>query len=165
MQLSTILGPSGFPSISITSSLVLPLNPTLRQGPYPPWFLRYFPLIAHCSLFVSKTLIVDKEIWFDPSFRYIGDWDWIIRLSQVSKFGYLNQPLSLYREHPVQVTQQASRQNWLLEVKRVLKSYEVNHVLYLFLVYQHRVMKGLWILQSRGLQGLRVEVQNWLKRR
>lgn len=144
---------------------LLPLDPTLRQGPFPAWFLRYSLLIPHCSLFVAKSLVIDKEIWFDPSFRYAGDWDWIIRLSQVSRFGYLDQPLSLYREHPVQATQQASQKNWSLEIRKILKRHKANYAFYLFLVYQHRVMKGLWILRKNGLQGLRAEVHNWLKQR
>ena len=143
----------------------LPLDPTLRQEPFPAWFLRYSLLISHCSLFVAKRLITDKEIWFDPSFKYAGDWDWIIRLSQASKFGYLDQPLSMYRQHPVQGTQQASQKNWSIETRKVLKRYKSNYALYLFLVYQHRVMKALWLLRERGLRGLHKEARNWLKRR
>lgn len=144
---------------------LLPLDPTLRQGPFPAWFLCYSLLIPHCSLFVAKTLVVEKEIWFDPSFRYAGDWDWIIRLSQASMFGYLDKPLSLYREHPVQATQQASQKNWSLEIRKILKRHKANYAFYLFLVYQHRVMKGLWILRKNGFQGLRAEARNWLKQR
>lgn len=144
---------------------LLPLDPTLRQEPFPMWFLRYTLLISHCSLFVTKTLVTDKGIWFDPSFRYAGDWDWIIRLSQASRFGYLDRPLSLYRDHPVQTTHQAGQKILALEVRRILKRYKASYVFYLYLVYQHRIIKGLWILKSRGLQALRAEVRNWLQRR
>jgi glycosyltransferase involved in cell wall biosynthesis len=65
---------------------MLPLDPTLRAEPFPSWFLRYSLLLQHCSLFVHRTLVVDKKIGFDPTFRYAGDWDWIIRLSMVSQF-------------------------------------------------------------------------------
>lgn len=142
---------------------LLPLDPTLRQAPFPPWLIRYSLLISHCSLFVAKTLVVDKEIWFDPTFRYAGDWDWIIRLSQASKFAYLDQPLSQYREHPVQATQQASNKSWSLEMRRILKRYKSNYFFYLFLVNQHRFRKGWWILSTKGLKGLRMEFDNWIK--
>jgi glycosyltransferase involved in cell wall biosynthesis len=144
---------------------LLPLDPTLRQEPFPAWLLRYSLLISHCSLFVSRALIIENGIWFDPSFRYAGDWDWIIRLSKASKFGYLAQPLSLYREHPVQTTQQAGQKNLRLEVRRILKLHKSNYLLYVFLVYQHRLMKGLWVLRKKGFWGLRGEVQIWLKRK
>lgn len=144
---------------------LLPLDPTLRQEPFPAWLLRYSLLISHCSLFVSKALIVEKGIWFDSSFRYAGDWDWIICLSEASRFGYLDQPLSLYREHPVQTTQQTSQRNWAIEVQRILKRHKANYVYYLFLVYQHRLMKGLWVLRKKGIQGFHLEVMNWLKRK
>ncbi len=144
---------------------LLPLDPTLRQEPFPPWFLRYSLLIQHCSLFVAKTLVTDKGIRFDPALRYVGDWDWIIRLSEVSRFGYLNQPLSLYREHSVQVTQQVGQKKMSLERRKILKRHKANYLFYLFLVYRHRLIKGLWILRKRGFKGLREEVNNWLKRR
>jgi len=143
---------------------LLPLDPTLRAEPFPAWFLRYSLLIQHCSLFVAKALVVDKKIWFDPSFRYAGDWDWIIRLSMAGRFGYLDQPLSLYREHPAQTRQRVSQEGLNREVRRILQRYKANPVLYWLLVYQHRFLKGLWILRQHGLQGLRAAAKDWLNR-
>jgi glycosyltransferase involved in cell wall biosynthesis len=144
---------------------LLPLDPTLRQGPFPAWYFRYSLPVSHCSLFVARSLVVDKGIWFDPSFRYAGDWDWIIRLSQACGFGYLDRPLSMYREHPVQATRQASQKNWSLEVRKILEHYHANHALYWFLVYQHRIRKGLWILRTNGYRGLLAAAKFWLNRR
>lgn len=140
------------------------LDPTLRQPPYPSWYLRYFLLIPHCSLFVARTLVQGRNIYFDSGFRYVGDWDWIIRLSQASPLAYLPQPLSLYREHPDQATQQAMQANWTKEVRMVLRRYHASYVFYCLMVYQRRINKALWILKKNGVRSLYSAISLWLKR-
>lgn len=122
-------------------------------------------LIPHCSLFVARTLVHDKQIYFDAEFRYVGDWDWIIRLSQASPLAYLPQPLSLYREHPEQATQLATQLNWTKEIRVVLKRYHSNYVLYRFLTHERRVRKALWVLKQGGWKGLWAAIQHWLARK
>ncbi len=144
---------------------LLPPDPTLRRPPFPAWFLRYALLIQHCSMFIDKEIVVAKGIWFDPSFRYDGDWDWIIRLSMATRFGYLDRDLSLYREHPNQTRQTVGRKALALEDRRILHRYKANYVLYWFLLFQHRMLKGWWLLHTGGFRGLQVAVKDWLRRR
>ena len=144
-------------------SELLTLDPILRKPPYPAWFIRYWLLIPHCSLFIAKPLISDNNIVFDLSFRYAADWDWIIRLSQATKFAYLPQPLSIYREHLGQTTQQTSKKKLSLESRRIQQRYSVNLIFYRLLIYQYRLLKILWVLRKQGLASLYTQAQKWLK--
>jgi glycosyltransferase involved in cell wall biosynthesis len=144
---------------------LLALDPTLKQPPYSAWYLRYSLLIPHCSLFVARTLVQDKHIYFDARFRYVGDWDWIIRLSQASSLAYLPQPLSLYREHPEQATQLAAQLNWTKEIRVVLKRYHANYALYRFLIHERRMRKAFWVLRQGGWQNLWAAMRHWLRRK
>jgi glycosyltransferase involved in cell wall biosynthesis len=145
-------------------SELITVDPTLRKPPYPAWFIRYWLLIPHCSLFVAKSLLTTHNIAFDLSFQYAGDWDFIIRLSQVTKFIYLNQALSVYREHSVQTSQRVAKKKLLLENSQIRKRYKTNAALYWFLVYQHRLLKALWMLREQGLASLYAAMKNWQKR-
>jgi glycosyltransferase involved in cell wall biosynthesis len=145
-------------------SELITLDPTLRKPPYPVWFIRYWLLIPHCSLFVAKTWVANNNIVFDLSFQYTGDWDWIIRLSQATKFAYLNQPLSVYREHAVQTSQRTGQKKLFLESRRILKRYKANYLYYLLLIYQHRFFKALWILREKNFVSLCTAAKNWLSR-
>jgi hypothetical protein len=101
---------------------------------------------------------------FDLSFRYSGDWDWIIRLMQATKFAYFNQPLSVYREHAVQTTQKVARKKLDSENRRILQRYKANYLLYTLLINQHRCAKMLWILRTQGFGKLYIAAKNWLRR-
>ena len=145
-------------------SEMIALDPTLRKPPYPVWLIRYWVLIPHCSLFIAKTLVADNNIVFDLSFQYAGDWDWIIRLSQTTKFAYLNQSLSVYREHAVQTSQSVAWQKLLLENRRILKQYQANYGVYWLLINQHRVLKAIWVLRIQGVSKLYNVAKAWLSR-
>ena len=143
---------------------LLPFDPTLRREPFPAWFLRHALLLQHCSLFVSASLIRQHELWFDQSFKYAGDWDWIIRISIAGKMGYLDRPMSLYREHPAQTRETAGRHQLSSEDRRILRRYNSNIALYRLLIYEHRLRKAAWIVRKRGLRGLFKAAQQWLGR-
>lgn len=144
---------------------LLALDPTLKQPPYSAWYLRYSLLIPHCSLFVARTLVQDKQIYFDVGLRYMGDWDWIIRLSQAGQLAYLPQPLSMYREHSEQTTQLATQSDWAKEIRAVLKRHHANYALYRFLIYERRLRKVFWVLWKKGPYGLWDEFCNWSSRK
>ena len=104
------------------------------NGPFPLWLLRYKSLIYHCSLFIAKEIITGNEIWFDPAFRYLGDWDWIIRLSKTGcEFGFLDQILSKYRIYSGQFSSTAGVDLWLTETRAVCRRNGVNYGLCLLL--------------------------------
>jgi len=143
----------------------LPFLPPLGAGPFSLLVLRYQCKIAHCSLFVAKVLLLEGNIWFDPSYQYHGDWDWIIRLSMAVRFGYVNQCLSHYRVHASQTTQRMNRETHNREVRKIVQQYKTNRASYFLLVWLLRISTGLHVLRRRGPQGLRMAVKEWLNRR
>ena len=82
--------------------LPLPVQPYQN---YPPWMLRYKPgFIFHCSLLVRRDRLMRDELLFDGSFRYVGDADWMLRLSQRYRFQRVGRYVGSYRHHGSQVS-------------------------------------------------------------
>lgn len=80
----------------------LPVQPYQN---HPPWMLRYKPgFIFHCSLLVRRERLIRDELLFDGSFRYIGDADWMVRLSQCYRFRRVERYIGAYRHHGNQVS-------------------------------------------------------------
>ncbi len=48
------------------------------------------------------------NLWYDPSFKYAGDFDYIVRLSQAFKIANLDKRLVKYRKHSSQISAQKS---------------------------------------------------------
>lgn len=137
------------------------LYPTLLAGNNLSKLIRHAPVfIQHCSLFVSRALIVKHAIFFDTQYRYAGDWDWMIRLAQAGKLIYLPQPLSKYREHSAQASQQ-SRHLMRQEGRVILEHYQGSYVFFQILVFHHRLIKAWTRLRKQGLKALLATVKNW----
>lgn len=145
-------------------SQLLTLDPTLPKPPYSAWLIQHWSLIQHCSLFVAKVLIDDKQLNFDLSFCYASDWDWMIRLSQATSFAYFSQPLSVYREHFQQTTSKTSKKTLFQENRQLRQRYGGNPALYWLLIYRHRVLKALWIYRTQGFISLYQNTKKWLNR-
>ena len=140
------------------------------KGRFPIWFLRYHLFIAHCSLFIAKKILASEGVWFDPSLRYAGDWDWIIRLSKTGyKIGYLDQLLGLYRCHESQVTHTANADTMLQEKRMVARRYGGNYDVTLAIgsVFNCRamVLKAIYALRMGGISNLHAVVQDWRRQR
>ena len=140
----------------------VPVQPAIT-GPFPPWFmrwlLRHLGFISHCSLFVPKETVINEEIWFDSAFRHAGDWDWILRLSETGgTFGFLNQTLSLYREHPGQVSHK-DREAAILEKRELCRRHGASFGLHRLIVrlihgFRRKLVIGVWILRNEGIGDL-----------
>jgi glycosyltransferase involved in cell wall biosynthesis len=139
-------------------------------GKYPRDWLRYILFIQHCSLFIAREMIARNDIWFDPTFKYAGDWDWIIRLSKAAKtMGYIPRPFARLRIHANQTTQVALANAIFREHQRVCYKYGVNFGIYLLVrkIIQYRAM-GLIaadILRRSGIRGLIAVGRDWRYRR
>jgi glycosyltransferase involved in cell wall biosynthesis len=65
--------------------------------------------IQHCSVFVRADLVRRKRLYFDPSYKMRGDWDWLIRMFEATdRTRYIPEQLSYWRFHPGQTTQAAT---------------------------------------------------------
>ena len=84
----------------------LPVQPYQR---HPVWMLRYKPgFVFHCSLLARRERLIADDVLFDGSFRYIGDADWMLRLSRRYKFHRIERHIGAYRHHAAQVTATAT---------------------------------------------------------
>ena len=84
----------------------LPVQPYQR---YPPWMLRYnLGFIFHCSLLVRRDRLIQDDLLFDPSFKYIGDAEWMLRLSRRYRFGRVDRCIGAYRHHGDQTSTMAT---------------------------------------------------------
>lgn len=92
----------------------------------PLWLNFYKQFIVHCSLYLKKNSLIDNSLYFDTSFRYAGDYDWIVRIIKTGlDLGFLNVPLSKIRDH----SQRATLRNLDAidrENQRVHKQYGIN---------------------------------------
>ena len=100
------------------------------SGSYPLWLLRYCLFIQHCSLFVRRETLMKHELSFDPSFRYAGDWDWILRLSQRATIGFIDRPMSMVRLHPAQTSRVALPKEMLEEYRRVCRTTGTSYAMF-----------------------------------
>ena len=131
-------------------------------APFPLWFLRYHTTIAHCSLFVSRDIVVQRQVWFDPETRYNGDRDWILRLYLTGlPFGFVDRALSMYRRHDGQTIHLASVKALADERKRLMRrsgaSSFVGGLVHLYIAGY----KTCHALRVGGLRGLRNLLRDW----
>jgi glycosyltransferase involved in cell wall biosynthesis len=142
-------------------SRVKEFGPIKRKEPFPTWYIKHSLPIYHCSLFFKKEFIVKHNLYFDESYKYAADWDWVIRLVNFGKFGFIDEILSMYRFHLNQTSQKTQQRILTSEVKRIVKNHQLNKVTYHFLLAKHRLMKVLWIIKNKGLNGLMNDFKVW----
>jgi len=119
----------------------------------PLWLFKYRTFISHCSLYIKKDILERNELYFDTSLNYVGDFDWIIRITEAPiRIGYVNQVLSLVRYHSSQATQvhaDAIKE----ESQLIFRRYRVNRILrkiILTSIHWITVFKSLWDAMMKG---------------
>jgi len=128
----------------------------------PLWFHRYKTFISHCSLYMKKDALLQHELYFDTSLRLVGDFDWIIRITDAPiKIGYLDQVLSKVRFHAGQASQM-NTPAMNRESRLIYRRYGVNQLLVkitLFVFHWLTVLRILWGgLKSGGVKELRAMI-------
>ncbi|MGD9906495.1 MAG: glycosyltransferase [Vicinamibacterales bacterium] len=149
----------------------LPVQPYQN---YPPWMLRYkLGFIFHCSLLVRRHLLIRDELMFDESFRYIGDADWMIRLSQRYRFQRVGRYIGAYRHHGSQVStvaagDAAARARRLDEHATVHRRYGTSPVVKALVetydTFQQRRVKALTAWRQGGSRQVLKTVTAWMTR-
>lgn len=118
-------------------------------------FYPYFAHIAHCSLFVRKLSLYQHKLFFNPSLRFVGDYDWIVRMYMTRlKIGFINEELSKVRIHKGQTSQKYKSES-LSELRLVLNTYKINMANYFIFsninLLLIRIWKTIRILRRDGL--------------
>jgi glycosyltransferase involved in cell wall biosynthesis len=154
------------------SGTPLPVQP--YQG-YPVSFLPYNLFVSHCSLFVRTERLRERSLWFDLSYRYIADADWLVRLFRAGlPYARLKRPIAAYRHHPIQTSQQVGRSAATAardaDDRRRFKSEFADHPMLqasvdTYVNLHHRSRMALHALRSGGPVRLVKESAAWLRRR
>lgn len=107
-------------SVKVSRNLILPSG-------------RIFSQLFAETLFQTSSLMIRKSCFdqtgsFDTTLRMGEDYEFFLRLARHYEFGYVDQPLVLYRQHPKQLTrtssQQQQEQPWeFLALKRIIDQY------------------------------------------
>ena len=124
----------------------------------PIRFYPYFAHISHCSLYVRKQSIVRHGLFFDPSLRFVGDYEWITRIHKAGlRIGMIRRELSKVRIHTDQ-TSQKNRDASTQEARTVLKTQQVNRVSYFLMsginLFLIRAWKLSHMLKSTGVRAM-----------
>lgn len=124
----------------------------------PIHFYPYFAHISHCSLYVKKKSIQKYGLSFDPSLRFVGDYEWIIRIHKARlRIDVIHHELSKVRVHSNQASRKY-RADSELEAQKVLKDQRINSLNFILLstlnVFLLRVWKLGRILKTIGVRGI-----------
>ena len=117
----------------------------------------YFAHIPHCSLYIKKPSLERNQLFFNPSLKYVGDYDWMIRIGgSPLKIGRINRELSKVRIHPNQATQKFMDKSQI-ERREVMKTHHINNWLRTLVTWTFHVQVRIWALnqvyKDKGLFG------------
>jgi glycosyltransferase involved in cell wall biosynthesis len=132
----------------------LPAVP-FRNAPFK--YYAYLWHVQHCSLYLRKDILVEKNLFLNPQLRYVGDYDWMIRLIQSSiKIGHVKKTLSWIRVHDNQISA-CNRKKMKLERETIAKKNHLNPFLYSFsiaiTIWSFNFYKLFFAIKQSGLKG------------
>lgn len=108
----------------------------------PMWMYHYYTVVTHCSMLVKRERIVEADLWFDESFPYTADFDWIMRMKRSGfHFRRLRQSVAMFRQHPLQRSEDVSMAR-VEELHRLWQRHGKRNRLILF-------MFGRWIVLTK----------------
>ncbi len=80
-----------------------PLRKPFRRAPLQ--YYPYFTQLQHSSLYISRQTLLQKKLMFDPDLRFVGDYDWILRMLKAGiHIGFIDSFLSTLRVHENQMS-------------------------------------------------------------
>lgn len=143
-------------------------NPQAYPAPFqkaPISFVPYFAHISHCSLYIRKSSLLSHKLLFDPSLRYVGDYEWMIQISESDlKIGFINRELSRVRLHPNQTSQKNLKAS-SAEKQQVLEYHRINKLYHLLLWTSYLIQVWLWkaakSLREDGIKGFMKLLTRW----
>jgi glycosyltransferase len=88
---------------------------TRRSGPFDLARLKRENCVPPHATFVRRRVVEAGGFLFDPSLRFAGDWDWVLRMALAGRrFDYVPGVLSHFRRHHASVTATAG---WALKLR------------------------------------------------
>jgi glycosyltransferase involved in cell wall biosynthesis len=122
-------------------------QPTFFPGA-PISLVGYLAHIPHCSLYIKRSSLERYQLFFNPSLKYVGDYDWMIRIGKSPlKIRRIRQELSEVRIHPNQATQKFMEPSQR-ERREVMKIYHINKWLRSLTIWTFSVQCKVWTLNQ-----------------
>jgi glycosyltransferase involved in cell wall biosynthesis len=104
-----------------------------RGGPVDLRSLRRYNCVPAHATFVRKRVLTEDGHWFDPTLRFAGDWDWLLRMAQGGeRLGYLDRVLSEFRLHRRSQTRTVGWRPKLEEWRRICRKNRTSFALLLW---------------------------------
>ncbi|MGD0781127.1 MAG: glycosyltransferase [Dehalococcoidales bacterium] len=120
-------GVAGLTHFITGDSLPYPIKFPFQTAPIR--YYAFFSHIAHCSLYLCRERLFKDDLLFDPSFRYVGDYDWLLRVFAKFRIYRTKLYLSKFRIHTEQ-TSIRDKQAMDEEHRRVVASHHINKLSY-----------------------------------
>jgi glycosyltransferase involved in cell wall biosynthesis len=123
--------------------------------------------ISHCSMYVRKSILLAKELKFDETLRYNGDYDWILSLIRRKLvFEFIDRDLSQVRIHPQRASAIFEKQ-MIEERRQVFTHHRINPWLYKgasFLMRLHSATsKAIATLKRSGIRATLIRFSRWFR--
>jgi len=139
------------------------------EGRRSKWLIKHVSFIPHISMFFDRRLVVDNEIFFDPEFRMSGDWEWLIRVLEVTEeYGFVDSPVALFRIHRDQKTLSIGKSGFNPENKIVCRRHGinplVNAVLRRYSNFMIRAKTSVEIIRREGFTSFVARLLRFTKR-
>jgi glycosyltransferase involved in cell wall biosynthesis len=148
---------------------------TENDSPYPVKtpFLRapikyypYFVQLQHCSLYVSRQTLLQKNLMFDAGIRFVGDYDWVLRMLKAGiRIGFIDSILSTVRIHKNQTTAQ-NRAMMSKEKREIIQrnGYSGFRYMFFFTIYQGlNLMEQLrFAYKNKRFTGVKDALHEWI---
>jgi len=155
------------------NGIPLPIQPYQR---FRCWMLRYnLGCILHCSLLVRRQKLVDDDLFFDESLRFVGDADWMIRLYlRGYRFRRIERYIAAYRHHPQQASTIATDDCRAATVRReerarVYRKYGAHDSIRILVdtydTFHQRRVKLLGAWRRGGAAQVRTLASGWMRRK
>jgi glycosyltransferase involved in cell wall biosynthesis len=162
-EMDGVFGLTGYMNEQGTS-----FSPPLLFPSAPFWLVKYFAHVLHCSFYLRRESLMRFDLLFDPSLKYTGDYEWMIRIAKTSlKIGMVKQKLSMIRLHSSQ-TSQLYVSSGLEEIETVYKKHAVNIVLRRLVLGIHFFYYRFWEMGQKyktgGISALSEHVGAFFKR-
>lgn len=132
--------------------------------------LKYYPYFAHvqhCSLYISRNFLLNKNLMFNAEIQFVGDYDWILRLLKADiGLGFVDNVLSLVRVHERQISA-LNRSEMTEDQYKVALSHGYGDIKYTFYTYILHLLILMEQLQSafkvNGVMGVIAYFCCWWK--
>lgn len=125
-----------------------------RLFPFSPiTFVGYLAHIPHCSFYIKSSALKRHNLFFDPTLKYVGDYEWLIRVAKSPlKIGGVKKQFSKFRIHPNQATQKYADIS-LIERRAVMTKYNINARLTSLAEWIYFVQYRVWELSNIYQEG------------